>query len=437
MIRAFMRLAMLASLGTLAFLLLDLPVSAEIRFIDPTPRAQSDAADGSMAQPWPSLAAAFASDQIADGDSLQLLSGEYGEVIISKAVFKTPVTISPAKGAMVHLTGLKIDRSQNLSFHGLAIWPLGAGKGQLVKTDRRSVGIVFQNLDIRSRVDADTYPSWSKDDWLSSRRGGILLGGPDNALLDSHLTGLAFAIGAIGARARIEGNVVRGFSGDGARVLGDASVFSHNQIEDCVQVDKNHADGFQSWSLGPDRRPGKGTVRGLKIENNSIREWANPILSPLRCSLQGIGMFDGMYEDVIIRNNLVEVSAPHGITVAGGRRVVVTYNTVINNRAVNRKFPWIAVVPHKNKTPSEDVVIANNIATIIRYIHDPGLRTTVSGNLTGMAPAQIFVDPARGDFRPRQGGPADGRAVPAFTLPTDLSGQPRGQNPDIGALESP
>lgn len=437
MTMTFARSSARLSLVTFGFLLSALQVTADTRFVDPAASLKTGVADGSPAQPWPSLAAAFTSGQIIGGDTLQLLSGEYGEVVISKAMFDTPVTIAPAQGAQVHLSGLKIDRSRNLTFRDLAVWPLNAGKGHIIKTDGNSSGMVFDNLEIRSRADAESYPGWSQEDWIASKRAGILLSGPDSALLNSRLTGLAFAIGATGARARIEGNVVRGFSGDGARVLGDGSVFSGNRIEDCVQVDKNHADGFQSWSRGPDGRSGKGTVHGLRIENNSIREWVNPTLSPLRCSLQGIGMFDGMYEDVIIRNNLVEVSAPHGITIAGGRRVDVSYNTVINNRAVHRKFPWIGVMPHKNKTQSEDVVIANNITTMLRYSRDSGLRTTVSGNITGMAPTRILMDPAHGDFRPRANGAADGHADPHFKLPTDLLGHARGAKPDMGALESP
>lgn len=436
MIKVRHRPAFKAVFLALGLLLPALQLRAETRFVDPAHEPQDPLADGSSAHPFASLAAAFASGKIKAGDKLQLLSGEYGEEIISKAVFESPVSIAPVPGAKVHLTGLKIDRSRNLSFQDLAIWPLGPGKGHIVKTDSRSAAIRFESLDIRGRADAEGYPGWSQQDWLSSKRAGILLGGPDNVLINSRFTGLAFAIGASGARARIEGNVVRGFSGDGARVLGDGSVFSGNRIEDCVQVDKNHADGFQSWSRGPDGRSGKGTVHGLRIENNSIREWVSPIVSPLRCSLQGIGMFDGMYEDVIIRNNLVEVSAPHGITVGGGRHVEVSYNTVINNRAMHRKFPWIAVVPHKNKTPSEDVVIANNIATTVRYSRD-ALRTTVTGNLTGIGPIRLLMDPAKGDFRARPGGPADGAADPAYKLPSDLQGHPRRAKPDVGALESP
>lgn len=418
-----------------SFCLFAAPLWAEVHFIAPPEATETSRADGSPAHPWPSLSEAFASGRIAGGDELRLLEGNHGLVSLSQIAFDTAVTITAAEGAAAHLDGLNIRQSANLLIRNLQIWPREPGKGPLVTTDTRSSGIIFQGLDIRSRADAETYPGWSKEDWLTSRRGGIRIEGPDNAILDSAFTGLAFAIGATGPRNRVEGNVVRGFSGDGARVLGDGSVFRGNRIEDCVQVNDNHADGFQSWSRGPKGESGKGTVHGLTISHNIIREWAHPTLSSLRCSLQGIGMFDGMFEDVVIENNFVQVSAPHGITVAGGIRVRIVHNTVINNRAPHAKFPWIRLSVHKNGTPSTDGLIANNIATILQYARKPEFRITASGNLTGMAPARIFADPAKDDFRPRPGGPAEGRGDPAYRLPLDLFGASRDETPDIGAIE--
>lgn len=415
---------------------LSTPLWAGVHFIAPLESTEATAADGSRARPWPSLSAAFASGQVAGGDELRLLAGHHGQVALSQITFDTPVIIAAEEGAKAHLDGLEVRQSANLIFRNLLIWPRAPGKGPLVTTDTRSLMIIFQGLDIRSREDAETYPGWSKEDWLTSRRGGIRIEGPDNAILDSRFTGMAFAIGATGPRNRVEGNVVRGFSGDGARVLGDGSVFRGNRIEDCVQVDDNHADGFQSWSRGPKGESGKGTVHGLTISHNIIREWAHPTVSPLRCSLQGIGMFDGMYEDIIIENNFVQVSAPHGITVAGGVRVKIVQNTVINSRTPpHAKFPWISLPAHKNGTPATDGLIANNIATILQYARKPEFRITASGNLTGMAPARIFMDPAKGDFRPRPGGPAEGKGDPAQSLPVDLFGAPRDAAPDIGAIE--
>lgn len=422
---------------TLLLCALAAPGWAEVHFIAPVsaPLASGPGADGSRTRPWSSLSEAFASGTIAGGDILRLLDGDHGQVLLSQIAFDSAVTIMPEDGATAHLSGLEIRQSANLLFRGLKIWPHEPGKGPLVTTDTRSSSIIFQGLDVRSREDAETYPGWSKEDWLSTRRGGIRIEGPDNAILDSSFTGMAFAIGATGPRNRVEGNVVRGFSGDGARVLGDGSVFRGNRIEDCVQVDDNHADGFQSWSRGPKGESGKGTVQGLTIEYNIIREWAHPTVSPLRCSLQGIGMFDGMFEDVVIANNFVQVSAPHGITVAGGVRTRIVHNTVINNRAPHAKFPWIRLPPHKNGTPATDGLIANNIATVLQYARKPEFRITASGNLTGMAPARIFADPAKGDFRPRPGGPAEGKGDPAHRLPLDLFGVSRDETPDIGAIE--
>lgn len=413
------------------------PAPADVHFVA-APDVDSrinDTGSGTRERPWASIDEALTSGHIQSGDELRLLSGDFGDMIISNATFDEPVTIEPDDGARVHVTSLSIKRSRNLLIRGLQVWTQEPLRGFAVQTDGKSSLIVFQNLDIRSREDAENYPQWSREDWLTWRRTGIILRGPDNAILDSTFTGMAFAIGATGPRNRIEGNVVRGFSGDGARVLGDGSVFRGNRIEDCVQVNNNHADGFQSWSRGPKGESGKGTVHGLTISHNIIREWAHPTVSPLRCSLQGIGMFDGMFEDITIENNFVQVSAPHGIAVVGARRVSITHNTVINNRTIHKKFPWIRLGPHKNGTPSTDGTIANNIATGVSFIRKPEFRITASGNLTGMAPARIFMDPAKGDFRPRPGGPAEGKGDPAQSLPVDLFGAPRDAAPDIGAIE--
>lgn len=419
----------------LSFYALSAPLWAEIHFIAPPKTTDATQADGSRTYPWPSLSEAFASGRIVGGDTVRLLEGSHGLVVLSKIAFDTVVIIEPEDGVKAHLDGLEVRQSKNLHIRNLQVWPSAPGKRPLVTTDSRSPGIIFQGLDIRSRADAETYPNWSKEDWLSFGYSGIRVAGAFNTVSDSTFTGLAFAIAATGPNSKIEGNLVSGFSGDGARVLGDGSIFRGNRIEDCVQIDNNHADGFQSWSRGPKGKAGEGTVRDLIISNNIIREWAHPTLSPLHCSLQGIGMFDGMFEDVIIENNFIQVSAPHGITVAGGVRAKIVHNTVINNRAPHAKFPWIRLPPHKNGTPATDGVIANNIATMLQYDRKSEFRITASGNLTGMAPARIFMDPAKGDFRPRSGGPAEGKGDPDYRLPVDLFGQPRDAAPDIGAIE--
>jgi hypothetical protein len=399
---------------------------------------------GSATNPFASVAQALASGAVKGGDEVRLLAGEYGDLVITDARFEQPVTIAAATGqitpdmAGVHLTLLSVANSQNLILADFQIWPETPAKGHLVATDRKSANITFTRLDVRSRQEAAQYPSWDMTDWTTWRRPGIMLRGPDNSVNQSQFTGLSFAIATIGARARVENNIVQGFSGDGIRGLGDQSVFRANLIKDCVQIDKNHADGFQSWSVGTEGRSGTGTVRGLTIEANVFEEWTQPNDNPLRCSLQGIGLFDGMYEDVIIQNNALSVSAPHGISIAGGINVKIVHNTLVNPRVTGKKQPWIAVSPHKKGMLSERVIIANNIAPWIRFgTGKPGMGIVQSHNLVVRYPAESLIAPFQGDLRPKANSKPIDAADPAYAAQTDITGQPRGDRPDIGAWELP
>ena len=63
-----------------------------------------------------------------------------------------------------------------------------------------------------------------------------------------------FGISVGGASARIQNNLVDGFSADGLRGLGDDGLFEYNRVQNNLiqdPPDANHDDGFQSWSVGP------------------------------------------------------------------------------------------------------------------------------------------------------------------------------------------
>ncbi len=66
-------------------------------------------------------------------------------------------------------------------------------------------------------------------------------------LTNNQLTGLGFGIQTLGDDSLIANNSVSGFSGDALRALGQKSVVRNNTVTDCVRINANHADGFQSW----------------------------------------------------------------------------------------------------------------------------------------------------------------------------------------------
>ena len=220
-----------------------------------------------------------------------------------------------------------------------------------------------------------------------------------------------------------------GFSGDGMCSLGNDTLIIGNLVKDHVQVDGNHPDGFQSWSRGPDGAMGKGVVRGLVIENNTLLEWTGPADNPVRGDLQGIGMFDGMFEDLVIQNNLIVVSAYHGIAVAGVRGAKIVNNTLLNPRRPGVRYPWITVTGHKNGTPSERVLIANNIVPWLTFHGKRPDWVTLEDNLLTTYPAAVLVGPYQGDFHPLQGGAAIGGGDATAAPPHRHSGQaPPGWN---------
>ena len=376
----------------------------------------------------------------APGDVLRLAPGDYRSVRIGGARPGAEVRIvGPEDGPPARFWSLTVRNSENLTLENLAVWPEPGSnqrRGPLVQTTGKTRRITFRNLDIRAAEDAGDYMAWSKEDWNDNRWGGVYLRGVEDAIEDSTLTGTRFAIASTGPRDRVIDNTVLGFSGDAMRGLGDGSIYRGNRVQDCVKIDGNHDDAFQSWSRGPDGKPGRGAVDGLVIEANTILEWTGPEDHPLRCQLQGIGLFDGMFDNIVIRNNVISVSAYHGITVGGGKGVTVVNNTVLSAGKPRRDRPWISVWKHRNGTPPSDVHVANNIAPDVRIIKT-ARGVVQSANLIAPYPGMVLKAPYAGDFSPLPDGAAVGTADPRFAPETDMTGarRPADGAPDIGAVE--
>ncbi|MGL6211543.1 MAG: choice-of-anchor Q domain-containing protein, partial [Paracoccaceae bacterium] len=166
-------------------------------------------------------------------------------------------------------------------------------------------------------------------------------------------------------------------------------------------------------------------------------EWNGKPDHPLRCSLQGIGLFDGFYDDLVISNNLVSVTAYHGIAVNGVRGAKIVNNTVVHALGHTKAEPWIAVSPHKNGTPSTDVLVANNVA--MRYMGSSNASNRVefrSNSVIG-TPGAVFESPSAFDYRPRAESGFIDTADKASAPPVDMLGKarPSGIAPDRGSYE--
>ena len=79
--------------------------------------------------------------------------------------------------------------------------------------------------------------------------------------------------------------------------------------------------------------------------------------------MQGIGCFDGFYEDWIIENNIIITDHWHGITLVGARNCRIVNNTVIDRNSTKPGPLRIRIGNRKNGQPSTGNIIRNNLAT--------------------------------------------------------------------------
>ncbi|MBD3220416.1 hypothetical protein GF314_04165 [bacterium] len=217
------------------------------------------------------------------------------------------------------------------------------------------------------------------------------------------------------------------FCGDGLRGIGNDQLFVHNTVRNCYDVNGNHDDGFQSFSVN-----GAPPCERITLRGNTIIGYTDPD-QPHRGTLQGIGCFDGFYVDWVIENNLVVTDHWHGITLLGADGCRVVNNTVVDLNDHDPGPPWIMVTDHKDGRPSVDCLIRNNIAASI----SAGDGVAADHNLATTDLTAVFVDPAAGDFRPREDSPAIDAGISEHAPTVDLTGRarPRGAAVDLGAFE--
>lgn len=389
---------------------------------------------------YPSFGALVQSGMLTGGDRVFLMDGYHGVLNLKDLKFTAPVTIAQMPGQTAQVEMIGVTNSSNIIMRDFKVWAMSAnaGSGPLIRTYASSSNITIANLDVRSVADAGDYLTWSKTTWQANKRLGILLQGSNNSAIGNRLTATYHAIQTDGRNGSIIGNIIDGFSGDATRALGDDNVVRGNKMQNCFQIDANHADGVQSWSRGPTGTPGAGTVYNLTIENNKIYEWTASAPNALRCKLQGVGMFDGMFDGTVIDNNVVAVTGYHGISVAGALNTKIIHNTVVSASGQATTYPWIKISPHKNGTGSSNVTVANNVTNKIAAYTNATRNNLAVNNIVVKNAAAEFTSVANQDFTLLATAKSANAGVATYATPVDILGvaRPRGAAPDAGAYES-
>lgn len=434
---------------------------AEEFYVDPATGDPGN--DGSAAHPWRTLQEVIADDLVETrtwdalpytasstlvprnvgapvkaGDTIWLRSGYHGELDLLRMYNSALVTIAAEPGHSPQLRRARIVASANWLLRGVSISPSHDASYTTVHlvevTSHNYSGpahdVVIEGCELFSVRDTS---AWTIDDWNNLACNGISLSGDDCVARDNHLLNVNFGITVSGARGLVEGNVIENFAGDGLRGLGDHGTFQYNTVKNCYDVNANHDDGFQSWSVGPGG-VGTGEVVGITLRGNTIINYTDPD-QPFRGTLQGIGCFDGFFVDWVIENNVILTDHWHGITLLGARNSRIVNNTVLDLNDTTPGPPWISIGLHKDGTASTGCVVRNNLTTALSIA--AGQDVTEDHNALISDVDAYFVNYLGGDLHLIPSSPARNVGSSVLAPVDDRDRVPRPQEgvEDLGAYE--
>lgn len=437
------------------------PLQAEAAEFYVDPLTGSPEGDGSAARPWRTIQEVFdaglvESQQWAQlpytqqsklvpkntgapvraGDTIWLRSGYHGDLSIVRYYNTGTITLAAEEGHTPCLSSLRIRSGSHWTIRGLTVsaeFSETYEKRTLIDLDSHGWhgpvhDIVVEACSIRSVADTST---WTADEWNRLACNGLQVDGTRMTIRDNRLLNVNFGISVGASESLITGNLVENFAGDGLRGLGNYCTFQYNTVKNCYDVNRNHDDGFQSWSVGPNG-VGSGEVVGLVLRSNTIINYEDPN-QPHRGTLQGIGCFDGTFVDWVVENNVIVTDHWHGITLLGARNCLVINNTVLDLNDTRPGPPWIRVSNHKKGMAPVDCVVRNNLATAFTNAGD----VREENNLTIQNPADLFVDAESFDLHLLPDAPAidAGSSLNAPKLDRDRIARPQGDSVDIGAYE--
>ena len=320
---------------------------------------------------------ALAISNATGGETIRLAPGSYGRVTIrgggrvrvgsssetAPGRLAAPVMITSAAGTeLSQLDSIDINTSDHWHISRVAVRP---SSESIAVNVENSDGFVFTD----SHVAFGDSTNWSQSDWVNRAGTGIFVRSAPNArIADNLFESVDHGISVFydSPHTVVRGNIVDGIRGDGIRGLSDYGLFHRNIMKNFVAVDDNHDDCFQSWSFD-NGQVGTGVVTGTILRENFCLAYEDESL-PFRATPQGIGMFDGDFQDWTIENNILATDHWHGISVFGAINVSILNNTAVDLNDRRPGPPWIRVYQDKDGSDATGNTIANNL------MMDPGQR---------------------------------------------------------------
>ncbi|MCO6461719.1 MAG: right-handed parallel beta-helix repeat-containing protein [Saprospiraceae bacterium] len=369
---------------------------------------------------------------VKPGDTLVLRSGKHGILFLRGYINPKFITIIAEEGQKPILEQIRLQACKNWRFKNITVSsePYGSYLNyRLIFLETHGWHGPTSNISIQDcEIFSGEKPWETAEDWLSNVSDGIIIEGDSMLIENNYLKNVSMGISASGDHILARNNVIENFSADGMRMQGSDVIFEGNTIMNCYAVDDNHDDGIQSFIIGD------GVFKNNIIRSNIILNYVDKN-QKLLGALQGIGCFDGFYDNWLIENNLVVVNHWHGITLLGARNCVIRNNTVLDPTPdITPGGSWIMIDNHKDGRPSEGCVVANNVANTFHTIAET--YNNVEMNTYDAYDAN-FSDYVHFDFKLKEGSELIDAGSSENAPGADLEGviRPQGSGVDIGAYE--
>lgn len=410
---------------------------------------------GTANQPWPSLSEIIAAGYIKTlaysplpydslsqlneknsngfvnhGDTLLLKGGLHGSIFLRNYNNESPIVVTSMDGQQAILENLHLQACSNWIFENLDISSEPYGyylNNRLAYIESHNWQGPSKHIVIKSCNIYSAEEPWDEaQEWLNNVSSGLFIKADSCMAYNNNIYNVDMGLSCVGNYITAEYNLINNFSGDGGRVLGSYIAFNYNTIKNCYDVDDNHDDGIQSF-----------TTNGYVVDNNEII--GNRIINtedtsrPLNGPLQGIGCFDGFYNNWLVANNVIFVNHWHGITFLGANNCTIIHNTVIDpTPQITPGGSWIRVADHKDGRPSTGCVVANNIAN--QFVVD-GIEETNFVVDDQSLYNDHFVDFGSFNFNLINPSLLINAGNSAYSLDLDHYNNQRDALPDIGAIE--
>ena len=360
---------------------------------------------------------------VKGGDKLILRSGYHGHIRLNNFMFKDWLHIVAAEGETpvlaqfallgafkkIHLNGISVIKghyvppAEVVSDSAKQYWTTDKVSGAVLALQENKLWgkaseVVLQNVKVST---VESTSGWTNEDWALKAVTGLSLHAVRdfvvyNSVFENVKNGINVDYSSdSGVVAK---NVIRYFKEDGLFFTTSDLIVEGNSV---YYPNRGASYLLRCYSRGEDNEAGDGVMERVVIRNNYLSSMLED--SPENSNNPfAIGCFDGFYDDFLVEHNLATTDAYHGIAFYGLRNSNVLNNTVLTNVPGQGQNPWIIVTDHKERGPSENVRIMNNIAMTAMNITGDSTVVAESNFIVDSSLEQqkhIFNAPEKGDYR--------------------------------------